>query len=252
MVAHIKRNALLLRLYKQIPDFVKKIIFFGKACYCPVCNSHVRAFYPAGTIKRDNAMCPVCGLVERHRFIWCFLKRKTDLFSTPEQKFLHIAPEQFLVKKIRRIKTITYYSIDIEPGKALEQMDITDLQYPDSFFDVIFCSNVLEHVMDDTKAMQEMYRVLKLSGWVMVMVPLKGKTTYEDSSIDTPAGRRKQFGLEDHVRVYGLDLIQRLENAGFTVTLIKPADIINQNEVDTLHLIDSERIFFCEKIAKRV
>ena len=40
-------------------------------------------------------------------------------------------------------------------------MDITDIQYPDNTFDVIYCSHVLEHVQDDRKAMAEFYRVLK-------------------------------------------------------------------------------------------
>jgi ubiquinone/menaquinone biosynthesis C-methylase UbiE len=35
------------------------------------------------------------------------------------------------------------------------------LPFEDNQYDVILCNHVLEHIPDDTKAMQELYRVLK-------------------------------------------------------------------------------------------
>ena len=43
--------------------------------------------------------------------------------------------------------------------------------------------------------------------------------TYEDPTIVTPSGRRRAFGQEDHVRLYGRDFTTRLEAAGFSVTV---------------------------------
>jgi ubiquinone/menaquinone biosynthesis C-methylase UbiE len=43
--------------------------------------------------------------------------------------------------------------------------DICDLPFEDNQYDVILCNHVLEHIPDDTKAMQELYRVLKPGGW---------------------------------------------------------------------------------------
>jgi ubiquinone/menaquinone biosynthesis C-methylase UbiE len=42
--------------------------------------------------------------------------------------------------------------------------DICDLPFEDNQYDVILCNHVLEHIPDDTKAMQELYRVLKPGG----------------------------------------------------------------------------------------
>jgi ubiquinone/menaquinone biosynthesis C-methylase UbiE len=91
-------------------------------------------------------------------------------------------------------------------------MDITDIQYPDNTFDVIYCSHVLEHVPDDRKAMREFARVLKPEGWAVFMVSLSEEHTIEDPSITSPAERERLFGQHDHVRRYGPDFKDRLDS----------------------------------------
>jgi ubiquinone/menaquinone biosynthesis C-methylase UbiE len=41
------------------------------------------------------------------------------------------------------------------------------ITFEDNQYDVILCNHVLEHIPDDTKAMQELYRVLKPGGMVL-------------------------------------------------------------------------------------
>jgi len=48
---------------------------------------------------------------------------------------------------------------------------IIDLPYPDEYFDFIICSEILEHVPDDKKALRELRRVLKYNGKLLVTVP---------------------------------------------------------------------------------
>lgn len=59
-------------------------------------------------------------------------------------------------------------------------MDITDIQYSDQSFDVIYCSHVLEHIHDDMKAMAEFFRVLRNGGWAILLVPIRADRTFED------------------------------------------------------------------------
>lgn len=87
-----------------------------------------------------------------------------------------------------------YLTADLSNPKAMVKMDITDIQYPDESFDVIYCSHVLEHVPDDRKAMQEFFRVLKKDGWAVLLVPIVGELTFEDPSIVDPVERTKIFG----------------------------------------------------------
>ncbi|MDD4994894.1 MAG: class I SAM-dependent methyltransferase [Patescibacteria group bacterium] len=49
--------------------------------------------------------------------------------------------------------------------------DITNIQFPDNFFDVVICLDVLEHVSDDNKAISELKRVVKKEGIIIIFVP---------------------------------------------------------------------------------
>jgi SAM-dependent methyltransferase len=97
------------------------------------------------------------------------------------------------------------------------QEDITRMTFANSSFDFIYCSNVLEHVLDDRSAMSELFRVLAPGGRLVIQVPIRGDTTYENPAIVSPAERAAHFGQADHVRFYGRDIRVRLEDAGFYV-----------------------------------
>jgi ubiquinone/menaquinone biosynthesis C-methylase UbiE len=101
------------------------------------------------------------------------------------------------------------------------KIDMTNIQYPDCSFDVVLCSHVLEHIPEDVKAMQELFRILSHGGWAILQVPIdRNRTeTYEDFSITDPREREQHFGRYDHCRVYGADYRSRLESAGFEVVI---------------------------------
>jgi SAM-dependent methyltransferase len=175
-------------------------------------------------VKRANAVCPRCGALERTRIFWDYLNQKNILSGN--KKFFHVAPEQQFFERLTNHPNIEYIPVDkFTPGyvypKGTIDMDITDIELEDNSVDFILCSHVLEHIPDDHKAMSELYRILKPGGKGILQVPLDAnrKTTYEDDSITEPKEREKHFGQYDHVRLYGLDYKDRLEQAGFTVTL---------------------------------
>jgi SAM-dependent methyltransferase len=51
------------------------------------------------------------------------------------------------------------------------QGDITQLDFPDGSFDLIVCSEVLEHIPDWKRALREFYRVLRPDGQLIVTTP---------------------------------------------------------------------------------
>ena len=208
---------------RYIPDRVAATLtiikHYGNRFTCPCCKGTFRKFLTYGANARPNAKCPKCGLLERHRLIWLFLKNETGLF-TDETSLLHFAPEEFFQKQFRLMTNLSYVSADLNSPKAMLKMDITDISFRDNVFDMVLCSHVLEHIHDDRKAMSEMFRVLKPGGLLVAVVPMKGERTEEDLSVTSPKERKRLFGQDDHVRWYGHDITERLQQVGFSVKVI--------------------------------
>ena len=130
-----------------------------------------------------------------------------------------MAPEPGLSRIIKRHSNIDYLTADISSDDVMVKMDIAEINYPDKAFDTIICNHVLEHIIDDRKAMRELYRVLKPGGWGILQVPisLSIDKTYEDFSVTAPSEREQVFGQSDHVRIYAIDYLDRLEEFGVEV-----------------------------------
>jgi len=174
---------------------------------------------------------------------------KNILLKKPSTKFLHVAPEKCFEKKIENALGDSYITADLFRTTTKVQMDITNIQFPDSYFDTILCNHVLEHVLDDKKAIQEFFRVLKKDGQAIITVPTYNHQTYEDPSITTPAARLIAFGQEDHVRKCGYDYINRLKSAGFLVELIKANNLANEKNIVRLGLTAaSGEIYYCTAV----
>jgi SAM-dependent methyltransferase len=210
----------------------------------PIDGKTFKGFLPYGYEKvRENVLSPSTLSLERHRLLWLYLRHKTDLFSRP-QKLLHFAPEQCFYKRFRQSKTINYTTTDLNSPLADVSADICDLPFADNEFDFILCNHVLEHIPDDLKAMQEIYRVLKPGGKAILQIPLENDRdlTFEDDSITDPKKRARIFGQYDHVRVYGMDYFERLKKVGFTVAAVDYTKELGAQQVDRYRLAIGELI----------
>ena len=220
--------------------------FIGIKHYCPCCGWYLRKFLPFGVVTRPKARCPRCRSLERHRLLWLYLKERTNLFSEP-LRLLHFAPEAVFESAFTSLHNLDYITADLDSGRAMVKVDITDIIYEDNSFDAIICSHVLEHVGDDRKAMGELFRVLRPGGWAILMVPISGKITFEDPSITDPEERERFFGQWDHVRMYGADFADRLERAGFDVDVVGYAGELGERRMWRYGLGTSDDIFLCTK-----
>jgi SAM-dependent methyltransferase len=189
---------------------------------CPICGRRFRAFKPFG--GRANAQCRGCGALERHRALWLLLQDRPALLRG---SILHLAPEAPLEKRLRAMKGIDYATADVERTDVDIRADVTRLPFDDARWDLVICSHVLEHVVDDRAAMRELRRVLRSGGAALVLVPgVPGMTeTLEDPAATTPQQRLETFGQPDHVRIYARDdLTARLRAAGFDVEVVTPLE----------------------------
>lgn len=208
----------------------------------PIDGKSFSMFLPYGyETQRNNVLSPSTLSLERHRLLWLYLQNETDFFqsepvsdsfqSNPKRiklrdaesssalKVLHFAPEQAFYKLFRNQKNLDYTTTDLFSPLADVKADICNLPFDDNQYNVILCNHVLEHIPDDTKAMQELYRVLKPGGMGIFQIPqdLSRAVTFSDDTITDQKERAKIFGQYDHVRIYGRDYFDKLRSIDFTV-----------------------------------
>ena len=239
----------------------------------PIDGKSFRMFLPYGYgNQRNNVLSPSTLSLERHRLLWLYLQNETDFFqseldsdspvtqnkriklrkdaeTSSALKVLHFAPEQEFYKRFKKQTNIEYTTTDLLSPLADVKADICNLPFEDNTYDILFCNHVLEHIPDDTKAMQELYRVLKPGGMGIFQIPqdLSRATTFSDNTIIDQKERARIFGQYDHVRVYGRDYFDKLRSIGFNVIEEDYTNKISSELVEKYCLAKGEIIPICFK-----
>lgn len=99
-----------------------------------------------------------------------------------------------------------YESTDIRGDRHTFLCDVVDIPRPGAYYDVVLCTQVLEHVKYPQEVMDEFYRVLRPSGMLFLSAPQGWKVHGEP------------FHYFNFTR-YGLELLFR--EAGFKIVSIR-------------------------------
>lgn len=237
----------------RISYLVRPLVAFflrGSTYTDPIDGQSYRKFLPYGYARvRENVLAPGTLSLERHRLFWLYLKNETDFF-TVKKRVLHFAPEQAFLKRFKKMQNLEYTTTDLNSPIADVKADICSLPFSDNSYDVIICNHVLEHIPDDTKAMQELYRVLAPNGMAILQVPYEPDraTTFEDNTITDQAERTRIFGQYDHVRVYGMDYFDKLKSIGFTVEAVDYTKQLSKEDINKFRLADGELLPVSRKL----
>jgi len=207
---------------------------------CIICGSGGELLPHRG---KPNRKCPNCGSLARQRNLYKYLQ---DNNLIENKTILHIAPEQCL-KNIISLKS--KYCVFADKNNHfnkpfLSKLDITDLSILNkNSFDLAICFHVLEHILDDIKAIIEIKKVLKPSGLLFLSVPIDGESTYiwtdehiESKKKDGTWGLPGRYG--GHYRTYGLSDLDKILKEHF-------GSVVNSSQTMT-----SEDFFICEKTNK--
>lgn len=229
------------------------LLYAGKGRECPICGSKRRKFLPYGYGPvREDALCPRCLSLERHRLLWHYL------VHSPEQErfkslptILHIAPEVCLMKQFKRMyasKPQNYITADLESPLADMHFDVQQIPMDDQSVDIVICNHLLEHVESDHKALQEIYRIMRHGGMGVMLAPIdySREKTFEDDTITDPKQRAEVFGQYDHRRIYGRDYLERLRAAGFEAEEIDYAARFTEQQ-RTLHSFGCDKLYIVRK-----
>lgn len=249
---HIPRPIL-----QRIADWAVPVLglfYMGRGKECPLCGCRRRKFLPYGYVSpRENALCPNCLALERHRLLWLWLLNESDIgrgaVSLP--RLLHIAPEVALMRKFRKMYSSSperYVTADLESPLADLHFDVQHIPLEAESFDAIICNHIMEHVEDDRLALKELYRILRPNGWGVILSPveLEREHTFEDDSIVDEQERTRIFGQYDHRRIYGRDYATRLAEAGFEVYDIDYKQQISPAQQE-LYALTDEHLYIVRK-----
>jgi predicted SAM-dependent methyltransferase len=217
--------------------FLYSLFYLGSAVRCNLCEGRFSRFI---FLESGDLLCPRCGSLPRHRRLWEILQ---SFFPEMDgMKILHFSPSRMLQKKLLSNRHLQYVTTDYDTKAHTDKhYDITRIPEPDENYSLIICFHVLEHISDDRQAIRELYRVTEPGGRVFIQTPFQEGDIYEDVTRTTPDERRRDFGQEDHVRIYSIEgLVNRLHEAGFAVQ-------VERYEQDPQMGLKEETVLVCRK-----
>lgn len=228
---------------------------------CILCGNRVEKFGAAGESNpiftekkiigggyRENAVCPCCGSLDRTRWVYWVLKNYTKILEK-ECTVIHFAPEKQIRIKLEDRDNCDYYAGDVARTSNLHKIDVTNIPYADKVADYIIINHVMEHVTDEKRAINELRRILKDDGKILMSFPISMKQkTFEDSSIISDEDRDRYYGQKDHVRLYGTDYKERFEQYDLDIKVFSPKDFLTNEDIEKYGLIEEDILLLCSKL----
>lgn len=218
------------KAYVKMRQLYRAIAYKGNNVICEICGWKGKTFF--------DQKCPKCNSLPRTRLVPFSLQYFNLHNDNP--KILHIAPNinefNYIKSKITPILNYDRLNIREVPHINLVQ-DLTKTDLEDNLYDVVLAWHVLEHILEDKKAINEAYRILKPNGSFLISVPIYpigNKITYEDSKIPY-SDYERVHGHYDHCRSCGLDYYKRFEKYGFKTKTLAVKNL-NQDKIDNFGL----------------
>jgi SAM-dependent methyltransferase/glycosyltransferase involved in cell wall biosynthesis len=232
--------------------------------YCVICESPVQAWQlqpvnqdlaammqigsPNPTL--DNALCPHCSCNDRERHLWLYLDQVGLLSDLNAKRVLDISPDAGVRRKIRERSPLEYITGDPFSGQAEDQAwNVQKLDFPDEYFDLILCNQVLERAAHPDKVLAEMARCLSPNGFLVAQTPYSPilKQTFELTIPINEQFSAYCFGKKDRLRLFGVDIMKRFRAAGLYGDLYPHASILDGLSGETVGCNEAEPFFLFSK-----
>jgi SAM-dependent methyltransferase len=198
----------------------------------------------------DNFECPRCGAHDRERHLFLYLLESGLLKRIPELRILHFAPEKCLAPIIADMEPLEYIKCDkYQVGEDVQCVDIEAMPFADASFDLVLANHVLEHVPDDLRAVREVHRVLRRGGLAILQTPFCAAltSTWSDPGIVSDEARLQAYGQEDHVRLFGKDIFERISSGGLLAHVENHEDLLQTYDATIFGVNASEPFFLFQR-----
>jgi SAM-dependent methyltransferase len=230
---------------------------------CNICGARGEFSGPAGHLDgltvpenynyREGLQCAACGSISRDRAVMYVLSRLLretapleEWRARGEMRLLETSGYRGHPPRLARL--FDYFNTHFLPPTDLPEVidgrttaNLEDLPYPDAFFDIILCAEVLEHVSRIELAVPELYRVLDPDGFAVITVPYVHGWRRTSTRVQRWHDRDVHlYPAEYHAdetlvyRIYGRDFLTQLRDAGFGVafvTVTDPTAAISETDV---------------------
>jgi len=193
--------------------------------YCLICQSNHYLFDSFGNIHskniigssfRENNVCPSCLSFDRYRLMFYYLIFKENFLFNRNKKVLYIAPEFQILEVISNNKSSMIVTGDLKITNVDCLFNVEELCFVSNCFDYVICNHVLSHVDNEKKGLDEMYRVLKKGGKLILTVPINQSITNSIDSRQIEESKRLSVtGSVDHRRAYGTNFKNELSISRF-------------------------------------
>ena len=256
---------MLMKIFKQFLKKTRSVLeaawlSYPKRVQCNICGWEGRRFLNGYWHKQIH--CPKCRTGIRHRLLLAALYNIENLSFERiirDKRILHFSPEE-VIERILTSKSRFYFTTDFLRQDCDLRLDMSSMsEVKDEAFDVVIALDVLEHVPDYKKALEEVRRILSLKGLAIFTVPQKEKllVTYENHSMITPKDRGDHFGQWDHHRIFGEDFPNVVASKGFSIIAVDEymfSEALNRKNVLFPPKISKHpfatnhrKVFFCRK-----
>ena len=163
---------------------------------------------------------------------------------------LHIAPESALSPFLRDLATGAYISGDLVRKDVDLHFDILNCPFASETVSAVYCSHVLQDVVDDRRAIREIFRILKPTGWAVLNVPVTQKHTSDHPN--EPGTRRsgRDSRVPEHLRSYGSDFVERLRLQGFECEPVVARDFLTDLRLSRMGVgtVAAGSVFLAQKL----
>ena len=198
--------------------------------YCPVCGNSFELFLPFN--GRKKVACPECNSLERHRFLYYFIKYHTNMFSK-NINLLDLTPEAPI--KDNLFKNINYFElIGMDKDNFFK---FKKLPFKDNVMNIIYSYNVFGNNYYDVSILKEICRVLKSNS----------NESFFICYVIDPNKNRDKINIKNHEEIYGYNVIKMLNDSGFDAKLYSISSLVNDEMIQKYGLSNSDHFFICTK-----